>query len=128
MEYAKAIKTKISRERRLLRSLQMQLREEKTLGRRARQNQIEREILDTEEKLSLLDDQMKPWKGLFVEIEDAWMPRCVGLVSAIPYHYLLRDWLLAVVVACSGGVEHPGMNLSSMRLERYRDCLLKKNV
>ncbi|KAG0309502.1 hypothetical protein BGZ97_013052 [Linnemannia gamsii] len=115
MEYAKAIKTKISRERRLLRSLQMQLREEKTLGRRARQNQIEREILDTEEKLSLLDDQMKPWKGLFVEIEDAWMPRCVGLVSAIPYHYLLRDWLLAVVVACSGGVEHPGMNLSSMR-------------
>ncbi|KAF9548051.1 hypothetical protein EC957_007334 [Mortierella hygrophila] len=119
MEYAKAIKTKISRERRLLRSLQMQLREEKTLGRRARQNQIEREITDTEEKLSLLDDQMKPWRGLFVEIEDAWMPRCIGLVSAIPYHYLLRDWLLAIVVACSGGVEHPGMNLSSMRLESY---------
>ncbi|KAF9909377.1 hypothetical protein EC991_008762 [Linnemannia zychae] len=119
IEYAKAIKTKISRERRLLRSLQMQLREEKTLGRRARQTQIEREILDTEEKLSLLDDQMKPWRGLFVEIEDAWLPRCIGLVSAIPYHYLLRDWLLGIVVACSGGIEHPGMSLSSMRLESY---------
>ncbi|KAG0277648.1 hypothetical protein BGZ95_005574 [Linnemannia exigua] len=119
IEYAKAIKTKISRERRLLRSLQMQLREEKTLGRRSRQTQIEREILDTEEKLSLLDDQMKPWRGLFVEIEDAWIPRSIGLVSAIPYHYLLRDWLLAVVVACSGGIEHPGMSLSSMRLESY---------
>ncbi|KAF9088481.1 hypothetical protein BGX29_000270, partial [Mortierella sp. GBA35] len=77
MEYAKAIKTKISRERRLLKSLQMQLREERTLGRRVRQNHLEREIVDSEEKLSLLEEQMKPWKGLFVEIEDAWMPRYV---------------------------------------------------
>ncbi|KAF9922976.1 hypothetical protein FBU30_006904 [Linnemannia zychae] len=119
IEYAKAIKTKISRERRLMKSLQLQLREEKTLGRRIRQGKLEREISDTEEKLSLLEDQMRPWRGLFVEIEDAWMPRSIGLVSSIPYHYLLRDWLLAVVVACSGGIEHPGMSLSSMRLESY---------
>ncbi|KAF9180874.1 hypothetical protein BGZ50_005858 [Haplosporangium sp. Z 11] len=119
IEYAKAIKAKISVEKRLLKSLQMQLREEKTLGRRARQNQLKREIVDSEEKLSLLEDQMKPWKGLFVEVEDAWIPRSIGLVSAVPYHFLLRDWLLAVVVACSGGVEHPGMSLTSLRLESY---------
>jgi hypothetical protein len=61
---------------------------------------------------------MEPWKRMFVEAEDAWIPRCVGLVSAVPYHYLLRDWLLGVVVACSGGVDHPGMSLSSLPLER----------
>ncbi|KAF9169366.1 hypothetical protein BGX21_011447 [Mortierella sp. AD011] len=119
IEYAKAIKSKIFLEKKLLKSLQLQLREEKTLGRRARQAQLQREILDSEEKLSLLDGQMKPWRGLFVEAEDAWIPRCIGLVSAVPYHYLLRDWLLGVVVACSGGVEHPGMSMSSFRLESY---------
>lgn len=97
----------------------MQLREEQTMGRRARQAEIKREIMDSEEKLSLLDDQMKPWKTKFVEVEDAWVPRCIGLVSAVPYHYLLRDWLLSVVAACAGGVEHPGMSLeNSLRLER----------
>lgn len=74
--------------------------------------------MDSEEKLSLLEDQMQPWKRLFVEVEDVWVPRCIGLVSSIPYHFLLRDWLLAVVVACSGGVESPGMSMRSMRLER----------
>ncbi|KAF8984485.1 hypothetical protein BGZ46_007949 [Entomortierella lignicola] len=83
IEYAKAIKSKIFLEKKLLKSLQLQLREEKTMGRRARQAEINREILDSEEKLSLLGDQMKPWRGLFVEAEDAWMPRCVGLVSTL---------------------------------------------
>ncbi|KAF9114595.1 hypothetical protein BGX27_010351 [Mortierella sp. AM989] len=119
IEYAKAIKSKIFLEKKSLKSLQLQLREEKTIGHRARQIQLKREILDSEEKLSLLSDQMKPWRGLFVEAEDAWIPRCIGLVSAVPYHYLLRDWLLAVVVGCSGGVEHPGMSPSSLRLESY---------
>ncbi|KAG0212187.1 hypothetical protein BGX28_006733 [Mortierella sp. GBA30] len=119
IEYAKAIKVKIHREKKLLRSLKLQLREEMTMGRRSKQTQLKREIVDSEEKLSLLDDQMKPWGDLFVDIEDAWVPRCIGLVSAVPYHYLLRDWLLAIVVACSGGVEHPGMSLSSLRLESY---------
>ncbi|KAF9433465.1 hypothetical protein BGZ76_009428 [Entomortierella beljakovae] len=120
IEYAKSIKSKIFREKKLLKSLQLQLREEKTIGRRARQTQLSREILDCEEKLSLLCDQMKPWKGLFVEADDAWIPRCIGLVSTVPYHYLLRDWLLAVIVACSGGVDHSGMSLTtSFRLESY---------
>lgn len=89
------------------------------MGRRGKQAEIKREIMDSEEKLSLLDDQMKPWKTKFVEVEDAWVPRCIGLVSAVPYHHLLRDWLLSVVVACAGGVEHPGMSLeNSLRLER----------
>ncbi|KAF9965366.1 hypothetical protein BGZ70_004984 [Mortierella alpina] len=84
-----------------------------------RLDELKREIIDAEENLSLLEDQMKPWTSLFIEAEDAWIPRCVGLVSTIPYHYLLRDWLLAVVVACSGGIEHPGMSLTSLRLESY---------
>ncbi|KAF9559931.1 hypothetical protein EC968_006397 [Mortierella alpina] len=119
IEYARAIKDKISKEKTTLRSLQLRLREERTMGRRSKQSQLKREITDSEEKLSLLEDQMKPWSGLFVDIEDAWIPRCVGIVSAVPYHYLMRDWLLAVVVACSGGVEHPGMSLNSLRLESY---------
>ncbi|KAF9984453.1 hypothetical protein BGZ75_003964 [Mortierella antarctica] len=119
IEYARAIKEKISKEKSTLRSLQLRLREERTMGRRSKQAQLKREITDSEEKLSLLEDQMKPWSGLFVDIEDAWIPRCVGIVSAVPYHYLMRDWLLAVVVACSGGVEHPGMSLNSLRLESY---------
>ncbi|KAG0357926.1 hypothetical protein BGZ54_000129, partial [Gamsiella multidivaricata] len=119
IEYARAIKIKIARERELLKGLQIQLREERTLGRRARQAQLQREVSDSEEKLSLLHDQMKPWKGLFIEAEDAWIPRCIGVVSTVPYHYLLRDWLLAVVVACAGGVEHPGLSVSSLRLESY---------
>ncbi|KAF9931005.1 hypothetical protein FBU30_011010 [Linnemannia zychae] len=119
IEYIKAIKTKIIREKELLRSLNEHLREERTLGRRSRIVEIKRDIADSEEKLALLQDQMEPWKHMFIEAEDAWMPRCIGLVSAIPYHYLLRDWLLAVVVACSGGVDHPGMNLDSLPLESY---------
>ncbi|KAG0050275.1 hypothetical protein BGZ83_004927 [Gryganskiella cystojenkinii] len=129
MEYAKAIKTKISREKALLRELRARFQEEKTLGRKARLVELQREIIDSEEKLFLLEDQMKPWRKLFVEAEDVWMPRCIGLVSAIPYHYLLRDWLLAVVVACSGGVEHPGMSVSSLRLESYvRNIIHDVNV
>ncbi|KAG0201010.1 hypothetical protein BGX28_006084 [Mortierella sp. GBA30] len=119
MEYVKVLKSKISRERCNLNELREQLREERTLGRKVRLAELKREIIESEENLTLLEDQMKPWWPLFVEAEDAWIPRCVGLVSAIPYHYLLRDWLLAVVVACSGGVEHPGMSLASLRLERY---------
>ncbi|KAG0377132.1 hypothetical protein BGX24_006666 [Mortierella sp. AD032] len=119
MEYIKAIKTKILQEKSLLQSLNERLREERTLGRKSRIIDIKHDIADSEEKLALLQDQMEPWKRLFVEAEDAWIPRCIGLVSAIPYHYLLRDWLLAVVVACSGGVNHPGMSLSSLPLERY---------
>ncbi|KAF9557723.1 hypothetical protein EC968_007503 [Mortierella alpina] len=119
IEYVKAIKTKITREKRLLTELRDQLRMERTLGRKIRLDELKREIIDSEENLSLLEDQMKPWRSLFIEAEDAWIPRCVGLVSTIPYHYLLRDWLLAVVVACSGGVEHPGMSLTSLRLESY---------
>ncbi|KAF9275864.1 hypothetical protein BGZ68_010456 [Mortierella alpina] len=119
IEYARAIKDKISKEKSTLRSLQLRLREERTMGRRSKQAQLKREITDSEEKLSLLEDQMKPWSDRFVDIEDAWIPRCVGIVSAVPYHYLMRDWLLAVVVACSGGVEHPGMSLNSLRLESY---------
>ncbi|KAF9188389.1 hypothetical protein BGZ51_000635 [Haplosporangium sp. Z 767] len=119
MEYAKAIKTKISKEKRILRVLRDNLREERTLGRKARLVDLKRDILDSEEKLSLLEDQMKPWSKLFIEAEDVWIPRCVGLVSAIPYHYLLRDWLLAVVVACSGGVDHPGMSMNSLPIESY---------
>ncbi|KAF9131946.1 hypothetical protein BGW39_001112 [Mortierella sp. 14UC] len=119
MEYVKAIKTKILREKNLLRSLNERLREERTLGRRSRIVDIKHDIADSEEKLALFQDQMEPWKRMFVEAEDAWIPRCIGLVSTIPYHYLLRDWLLAVVVACSGGVDHPGMSLSSLPLESY---------
>ncbi|KAF8942943.1 hypothetical protein BGZ47_005957 [Haplosporangium gracile] len=119
VEYVKATKTKIVREKSLLRTLNERLSEERTLGRRSRIIEIKRDIADSEEKLSLLQDQMKPWKRMFVDAEDAWIPRCVGLVSALPYHYLLRDWLLGVVVACSGGVDHPGMSLSSLPLERY---------
>ncbi|KAF9145437.1 hypothetical protein BGX30_008861 [Mortierella sp. GBA39] len=119
MEYVKAIKTKITREKSLLRTLNERLREERTLGLRSRIVEIKRDIADSEEKLSLLRDQMEPWKQMFVDAEDAWIPRCVGLVSAFPYHYLLRDWLLGVVVACSGGVDHPGMSMSSLPLERY---------
>lgn len=118
MEYVKATKKKITREKSLLRTLNERLREERTLGRRSRIIEIKRDIADSEEKLSLLQDQMEPWKRMFVDAEDAWIPRCVGLLSALPYHYLLRDWLLGVVVACSGGVDHPGMSLSSLPLER----------
>ncbi|KAI7820549.1 AEX-3 domain-containing protein [Gamsiella multidivaricata] len=119
MEYAKVIKAKISREKALLRGLQDRLREERTLGRNDSIMELKRDVVDVEEKLSLLEDQMQPWRRLFIEAEDVWVPRCVGLISPIPYHYLLRDWLLAVVVACSGGVEYPGMSLNSLRLERY---------
>ncbi|KAK3814129.1 MAG: AEX-3 domain-containing protein [Benniella sp.] len=119
MEYARAIQTKISRERTLLRSLRDSLREERTLGRNANVQDLKREIMEAEEKLSLLEDQMQPWRKLYVDSQDVWVPRCIGLVSSIPYHYLLRDWLLAVVVACSGGVDHPGMSMRSMRLESY---------
>ncbi|ORZ16011.1 AEX-3 domain-domain-containing protein [Lobosporangium transversale] len=119
MEYVKAIKTKISRERATLHSLRNRLKEEQTLGRKPQILDLKRDIFDSEEKLALLEDQMQPWKRLFVEPEDVWIPRCVGLVSAVPYHYLLRDWLLAVVVACSGGVEHPGLSSNSFRLESY---------
>ncbi|KAK5822723.1 AEX-3 domain-containing protein [Linnemannia elongata] len=119
MEYVKATKAKITREKSLLRTLNERLREERTLGRGSRIIQIKRDIADSEEKLSLLQDQMEPWKRMFVDAGDAWIPRCVGLVSALPYHYLLRDWLLGVVIACSGGVDHPGMSLSSLPLERY---------
>ncbi|KAG0294716.1 hypothetical protein BGZ98_001683 [Dissophora globulifera] len=77
IEYARAIKTKISRERKVLHGLQMQLREENTMGQKAKQAQLKRDILDSEEKLTLLNEQMNPWKGLYVEIEDAWMPRYV---------------------------------------------------
>ncbi|KAG0365551.1 hypothetical protein BGZ54_006423 [Gamsiella multidivaricata] len=119
MEYAKVIKAKISREKALLRGLQDRLREARTLGRNDSIMELKRDVVDVEEKLSLLEDQMQPWRRLFIEAEDVWVPRCVGLISPIPYHYLLRDWLLAVVVACSGGVEYPGMSLNSLRLERY---------
>ncbi|KAF9094187.1 hypothetical protein BGX27_001508, partial [Mortierella sp. AM989] len=119
VEYVKAIKLKINSEKSLLQSLRDRLRQQRTLGRQQPILDLKREIVETEEKLLLLEDQMQPWKRLFIEAEDVWIPRCVGLVSAIPYHYLLRDWLLAVVVACSGGVDHPGMSLSSLRLERY---------
>ncbi|KAF9400960.1 hypothetical protein BGX21_003085 [Mortierella sp. AD011] len=119
VEYVKVLKSKINTEKSKLQSLRDRLREERTLGQLHVILDLKREIVETEEKLSLLEDQMKPWKKLFVEAEDVWIPRCVGLISAIPYHYLLRDWLLAVVVACSGGVEHPGMSLTSLRLERY---------
>ncbi|KAF9351173.1 hypothetical protein BGX26_010761 [Mortierella sp. AD094] len=119
VEYVKVLKSKINTEKSQLQSLRDRLREERTLGRLQLILDFKREIVETEEKLSLLEDQMKPWEKLFVEAEDVWIPRCVGLVSAVPYHYLLRDWLLAVVVACSGGIDHPGMSLSSLRLERY---------
>ncbi|GJJ75255.1 hypothetical protein EMPS_07613 [Entomortierella parvispora] len=129
VEYVKAIKTKITKEKALLREFRSRFQEEKTLGRKNRLIELQREMIDSEEKLYLLEDQMKPWRKLFVEAEDVWMPRCIGLVSAIPYHYLLRDWLLAVVVACSGGVEHPGMSLSSLRLESYvRNIIHDVNV
>ncbi|KAF9082901.1 hypothetical protein BGX23_011971 [Mortierella sp. AD031] len=83
MEYAKAIKTKISREKSILRSLNGRLNEERTLGRKSRIIEVKRDIADSEEKLSLLEDQMEPWKKLFVEAEDVWIPRCVGYVKNI---------------------------------------------
>ncbi|KAF9579533.1 hypothetical protein BGW38_004172, partial [Lunasporangiospora selenospora] len=119
IEYAKVLKEKIAAEKKIIQDTQVQLREEKTLGRGLGLAQLKKVINESEEKLGLYALQMKPWQGLFVEIDEVWMPRCIGLVSSIPYHYLLRDWLLAVLVACSGGVEHPGMSLSSFRLERY---------
>ncbi|KAG0228034.1 hypothetical protein BGW41_003576 [Actinomortierella wolfii] len=119
VEYVKAIKEKLARERKIRRSLKEALKEEKKNGRRPRQLQLKREIIDTEEKLLLLEDQMKPWRDLYLDVDDIWVPRSIGLVSAIPYHYLMRDWLLGVVVACTGFLEHPGMSLYSLPLERY---------
>ncbi|KAF9581507.1 hypothetical protein BGW38_001446 [Lunasporangiospora selenospora] len=126
IEFIRALKVKISRERSLLRGLRRQWKEEKSgsgggnLGqRRAHLLELKGEIVAAEENLIILEEQMKPFKRKFVEADDVWVPRCVGLVSALPYHYLMRDWLLAVVVACSGGVEHPNMSLTSFRLESY---------
>ncbi|KAG9070147.1 hypothetical protein KI688_009479 [Linnemannia hyalina] len=73
MEYVKAIKTKITREKSLLRTLNERLREERTLGRRTQIIEIKRDIADSEEKLSLLRDQMEPWKQMFVDAEDVML-------------------------------------------------------
>ena len=103
-----------------MKELKAQLKEDQTLGRRTRQTgELKNNISDTEDILALLEIQLKDWKKKCVEVEDAWIPRCIGLITTVPYHYLLRDWLLAVIVACSGGIDHPGMSLGSLRLEWY---------
>ncbi|KAG0220538.1 hypothetical protein BGX31_010888 [Mortierella sp. GBA43] len=126
IEFARSIKEKIARERQHLASLKLQFREEKTAGRRGRQEDLRCEIMDSEEKLCLFLGQMEDWKNKFVEADDAWIPRSIGLVSAIPYHYLMRDWLLSMVAICAGGIEHAGISQPSLRLESYVKNLIEE--
>ncbi|KAF9357085.1 hypothetical protein BGX34_009611 [Mortierella sp. NVP85] len=127
IEYVKKTKAKLSQEKKKLKELKAQLKEDQTLGRRTRQTaELKNDISEAEDNLALLEVQLKDWRKKCVEVEDAWIPRCIGLVTTVPYHYLLRDWLLAVIVACSGGIDHPGMSLGSLRLECYVRNLIQE--
>ncbi|KAG9307791.1 hypothetical protein G9A89_023356 [Geosiphon pyriformis] len=116
IEYANHLATKMRYEKQKVETARIKLDSvvDLTSGQR---DEIEREKLEAEEKVSLYVELLQPIKSGIVDITKLWLPKCIGVISELPWHDVLRDWLCAVAMPMVQGLKEPKQ--LELPLERY---------
>ncbi|CAG8503397.1 8699_t:CDS:10 [Funneliformis mosseae] len=60
--------------------------------------ELRKEREDAEDKLVLYNELLQPIKLGVLDKNSLWIPKCIGIVSHIPWHDVLKDWLCAVAM------------------------------
>ncbi|RIA95154.1 AEX-3 domain-containing protein [Glomus cerebriforme] len=82
--------------------------------------EIEKEKIDATEKLALYNELLQPIKLGVLDKSNLWIPKCIGIVSHLPWHDVLKDWLCAVVMPMIEGLKEKNETIKSLiPLERY---------
>ncbi|KAI3640457.1 hypothetical protein MIR68_001335 [Amoeboaphelidium protococcarum] len=81
LEYVNHVRTK-------LRQVEMQMKEAS-----------QEDLMVLKEKLSILKGQYEPYIGMYIDVNQIFVPRCLGIVSRWPFFGLFKDWLRYVHTA-----------------------------
>ncbi|KAJ3146265.1 hypothetical protein HDU86_000481 [Geranomyces michiganensis] len=79
----------------------------------------EQTLSDVEEKVKLYRDLLAPLNTLLVDVDNVYVPRCLGVLSHWPWHDFLKDWLCEVVRVTRGDYEECPGNKCIAPLERF---------
>ncbi|KAJ3151055.1 hypothetical protein HDU89_002267 [Geranomyces variabilis] len=79
----------------------------------------EQTLSDVEEKVRLYRDLLAPLTTLLVDVDNVYVPRCLGVLSHWPWHDFLKDWLCEVIRVTRGDYEECPGNKTIAPLERF---------
>lgn len=69
----------------------------------------EHTLADAEEKVKLYKDLLAPLNTLLADVENVYVPRCVGVLSHWPWYDFLKDWICEVLRVVRGDYDEcPG--------------------
>lgn len=88
IQYIHEVQTKIAFEKERLLKLKLNFAE-KVMSSEEKLDEISR----TEEMIAIYEEMMIPIKDLTVNVENLYLPICIGVISHWPWYDILKDWL-----------------------------------
>ena len=76
--------------------------------------EIAQERSDAKEKLALYSELLQPIKLGVLDKSSLWVPKCIGIISHLPWHDVLKDWLCAVVIPMVEGLKERNDPIKSL--------------
>ena len=114
IEYAEHLNEKIRAESRRLETARAKmLLQEKDISTEELE-EIEKEKVDAKEKLELYHELLQPIKLGVLDKNNLWIPKCIGILSRLPWHDVLKDWLCAVVMPMIEGLKERNDPIKSL--------------
>ncbi|CAG8470634.1 5561_t:CDS:10 [Ambispora gerdemannii] len=117
IEYANSLAEKIRFEKERVDLARKKLDSESPVLTIAEREEVEQEKAEAEEKIALYIELLQPIKSGVVDLTKLWMPKCIGVISHLPWHDVLKDWLCAVTMPMIDGLK--SKKLEDLPLERY---------
>ncbi|CAG8559961.1 2642_t:CDS:10 [Ambispora leptoticha] len=117
IEYANHLAEKMRLEKERANSARAKLNSESPVLTTAERAEIEREKAEAEEKVALCMELLQPMKSGVIDLTKLWMPKCIGVISYLPWHDVFKDWLCAVAMPMINGLKETKQ--LDLPLERY---------
>ncbi|PKC07971.1 DENN-domain-containing protein [Rhizophagus irregularis] len=119
IEYAESLNEKIRIERKRMETARAKILLQRHISNKELE-EIEMEKADAKEKLALYNELLQPIKLGVLDNSNLWVPKCIGIISHLPWHDILKDWLCAVAMPMIEGLKERNDPIKSLiPLERY---------
>ncbi|CAI2170691.1 4979_t:CDS:10 [Funneliformis geosporum] len=120
IEYADHLLDKIRTERRRIETTRAKIMLQGIDADSKELEEIKKEREDAEDKLVLYNELLQPIKLGVLDKNSLWIPKCIGIVSHLPWHDVLKDWLCAVAMPMIEDLKESNDPINSLvPLERH---------
>lgn len=113
IEYAESLNEKIRIERKRMETARAKILLQRHISNKELE-EIEMEKADAKEKLALYNELLQPIKLGVLDNSNLWVPKCIGIISHLPWHDILKDWLCAVAMPMIEGLKERNDPIKSL--------------